>query len=101
MEITPNHRVRLRELCGLSVRDLADRTGVSKTRLNQWELGRPPELHTNEVRTIRNVLLELSGANHKEVIRLLKVRTTHVGRRGIYTMSTERLDTNDTRDFAR
>jgi transcriptional regulator with XRE-family HTH domain len=71
MKIAPNHRVRLRELCGLSLRDLEDHTGVSRTRLNQWELNGPPELHTNELRTIRNVLLELSGSNHREVRRLL------------------------------
>jgi Helix-turn-helix len=72
MAILPNHRVRLRELAGLSLRDLADRTGISKSRLHQWEHGETT-LHTSEVRAFRNVILELSGRNHAEVRKLLNV----------------------------
>jgi DNA-binding XRE family transcriptional regulator len=77
MEIIPSHRIHLRELCGLSLRDLADRTGISKTRLHLWE-NDEAKLHSNEVRTIRNTILELAGSNHREVRRLLS--RTRVGR---------------------
>ena len=74
MEILANHRMRLRQLAGLSLRDLADRCGVSKSRLSLWEHGQSV-LHSNETRTVRNVILELSGKNHREVVRLLRIRT--------------------------
>ena len=70
MQISPSHRTKLRKLCGISLRELANRIGVGKTRLNEWERNET-QLHTSELYTLRNVLLELSGHNRSEVRRLL------------------------------
>ena len=70
MGILANHRTRLGQLAGLSLRDLSDRCGVSKSRLSLWEHGQSV-LHSNETRTICNTILELAGNNHREVRRLL------------------------------
>ena len=82
MTLTPAISPRLRQLVGLSLRKLADLTSISKSTLHLWEHGKDDVLHSSEIRAIRNVILEFSGANHKEVVRLLKGRTP-TGRDGL------------------
>jgi len=63
-------RGRFRHLAGLTIRDLADRTGISKTRLSAWEMGEA-ELHTSELRNVHNVLLELLARHFDELARIV------------------------------
>ena len=76
-----NERTRLRTLAGLSLRDLEDRTGISKSRLSLWEHGEAT-LHTSEIRSINNVILELSSRHLDEISRLVhsRIRNRRRGR---------------------
>lgn len=73
-------RYRLRKLAGLSLRDLSDRVGVSKSKLSSWELGEA-RLLTSELRAVVSELNATSRRVLGELERILKVKDAKNRRR--------------------